>query len=193
MQATLDSPSCLFSSTSGSCLQNNATEKDPSQPPPQTMLLMNSYGIILAVQDQPRNLVGQPLMRFIHNDDIPILCAAALQHHDTFDLRCNFTSDSTDFDTLYHFDTHTITDTCDILCVMRPLQPRRRRALFGFIQQLLWAAAEQGVASLTQRLARYYPSFWLKASELALHCLLAETKSRHGDTLERWLAWFSLV
>jgi hypothetical protein len=187
MQATLDSPSCLSSSTTGSCLRNSATEKDAS---PQTMLLMNSYGIILAVQNQPHTLVGQPVMRFIHNDDIPILCAAALQRHDTFELRCNFT-DSTDFDTLYHFDTHTITDTCDILCVMRPV---RRRALFGLIQQLLWAAAEQGVSSLTQRLARYSPSFfWLKASELALHCLLAETKSRHGDTLDRWLAWFSLV
>lgn len=187
MQATLDSPPWLFSSAI------RIQSSDKGQPLPQTMLLMNSYGIILAVQDQAhtKHLVGQPLMRFIHNDDIPTLCAA-LQRHDTFELRCNFTSDSTDFDTLYHFDTHTITDTCDILCVMRPLQ--RRRDLFGLLQQILWAAAEQGVSSLAQRLSRYYPSlFWFKASELALHCLLAETKSRHGDTLDRWLAWFSLV
>ncbi|CAO3592966.1 unnamed protein product [Absidia cylindrospora] len=73
------------------------------------------------------------------------------------------------------------------------------------LQQALWNAAEQGFMILAHYLAvvmvlalQYYrlarhTSFWLETSELALRCLVAETKTRPElDRLFSWLEWSGL-
>ncbi|KAI8341763.1 hypothetical protein BC941DRAFT_466662 [Chlamydoabsidia padenii] len=167
------------------------------------ILWMNGYGIISSVLHptitSTTNMVGQPLMRYIHNDDIPLLCGA-LQRQDepSIDLRCNFSMRPTDFDTLYHFKA-TITSTWDTLCVMRPLHRTPSsfcRSIFLQLQQTLWSAAEQGFIKLARVLSdRCYSSssFWIKASELALYCLVAETKSRRAEILDRWRSWLPIL
>ncbi|ORZ05475.1 hypothetical protein BCR42DRAFT_180853 [Absidia repens] len=73
------------------------------------------------------------------------------------------------------------------------------------LQQALWNAAEQGFMILAHYLAvvmvlalQYYrlarhPSFWLETSELALRCLVAETKTRPElDRVFSWLEWSGL-
>ncbi|KAI8337600.1 hypothetical protein BC941DRAFT_425724 [Chlamydoabsidia padenii] len=73
------------------------------------------------------------------------------------------------------------------------------------LQQALWDAAEQGLMMLAHYLAvvmvltlQYYQlarhsSFWLETSELALRCLVAETKTRSElNRVFSWLEWSGL-
>ncbi|KAI8093900.1 uncharacterized protein BX664DRAFT_330922 [Halteromyces radiatus] len=238
---------------------------------PSTFILrMNPYGVIQSVFSPSSSssssymmMIGRPLMRFVHNDDIPILCSGlrqltqCLQENKndddftmiSFDLRCNFDSfdlkDMNDrnndiinnnndqlnnwkkeYDTIFHFST-VVTGTQDLLCIMRPSATTykqhttssscssylsslvhssfKAKHVIHRIHHALWDAVEQGLLMLAHylavvmvlalqcyRLARH-SSFWLETSELALRCLVAETKSRPElDRVFSWLQWAGL-
>ncbi|ORX55653.1 hypothetical protein DM01DRAFT_1373393 [Hesseltinella vesiculosa] len=228
-----------------------------------TILRLSPYGIIQSAFDpeKPRPwLVGQPLMRFVHNDDIPTLCQGLRQATDptdeqqdeqqdnqvtlvSFDVRCQFDLHQPDRmpsphedlpliqPRMYHFST-IVTGTQDLLCVIRPhtqgsaiasasttslfqITGLKLRHLVHHWQQTLWRALEQGLLLLAHYLALVmvfslqsyrlatHSSFWLETSELALRCVVAETKSRPElDRLFSWLEstgfkssrkWFTLA
>jgi hypothetical protein len=98
----------------------------------------------------------------------------------------------------------TVTTLYRLSCILRTSCYKVKHILQK-LQQALWDAAEQGLMILAHylamimvlvlqcyRLARH-PSFWLEISELALRCLVAETKTR--SELVRvfsWLEWSGL-
>ncbi|KAI8065177.1 hypothetical protein BC940DRAFT_305013 [Gongronella butleri] len=97
-----------------------------------TILRLNPYGVIQAAFDPQEHrpwMVGQPLMRFVHDDDIPTLCQALRQATTrepedqvtlvSFDVRCHFTS-SQGFESTSTSNSATSSDTDDELDDLDP-------------------------------------------------------------------------
>ncbi|KAI9305271.1 hypothetical protein BJ944DRAFT_265505 [Cunninghamella echinulata] len=79
------------------------------------------------------------------------------------------------------------------------------KCILNKLQYALWDAMEKGLLMVAHYLATVmvlalqcyrlakHPSFWLETSELALRCLVAETKSRPElNKLFSWLEWTGL-